>query len=223
MWYILHNVFGTPKEYKSSYIEGYDEFNGLFNVCLLQQPHLGQMVQIVARNLEEYIPNFVSFTESPIDQHPWERNSNIRVQKVVSSQGTEEPYVEADLFSMLRDLMGNCSVPSLLGQAFMENFPDALSTIWEFDAGFRYLAMGLPRWIPIRSCTKAHLARKKLLDWLTTFHYAMDRLKDGQDPEAEWRDLSDVSELIKRRHQVWSKLAVPPEGRAAGELAVLWG
>jgi hypothetical protein len=222
VWYILKNVFGTSEKYKGAYIEGYDELNGPVIACLLQQPWLGQMMQTVAHNLEECIPNFTSFTENLIDQHPWERDSNIIVRKMLSSRGIEEPYVEADLFSILRDLMGNCSVPSLFGRAFMDNYPDILSTIWEFDAGFRYLAMGLPRWVPIRACTKAHLARKRLLDFLTTFHRAMDQLKEGRDPEIEWCDLSDVSELIRRRHQAWSKLAVPPEGRAAGDLAILW-
>lgn len=64
------------------------------------------------------------------------------------------------------------SMPSLMGEAFMEYYPTVLDDIWALDDAFNYLAIGLPRWFPIRRLTKAHLAHTRLNAALAELHIA---------------------------------------------------
>jgi hypothetical protein len=38
----------------------------------MKEPYLNQLLKPTIRNLEENIPQMISFTDSEIDQQPWE-------------------------------------------------------------------------------------------------------------------------------------------------------
>lgn len=187
---------------------------------LLRRPQLSKMLSVAIGNMEESIPNLVSFASSPVDQSPWERVSNT---SLVDRSHMTENVVETNLCSLIRDFMGHMSTASLTGRAFLEKYPDTLQDLWRLDYGFKYLALGLPRWIPIPTLTEAHLARDRLIQAITEFHYALDDMAADIAPGAEWGELNDVGEIMKRRRQTWrEKYGAPPESRAAGDLSLIW-
>ena len=57
--------------------------------------------------------------------------------------------VEVDLFKFTRDFVAHVTVSSLFGSHFLQDYPQALSDLWEFDAAFTALALGVPAWAPI--------------------------------------------------------------------------
>lgn len=65
--------------------------------------------------------------------------------------------------------------------------------------GFKYLVLDLPRWLPIPSLTKAPIARRRLLDAISPLHEALDQIAAGNKLNQPWRDLSDVSAMLKTR------------------------
>ena len=163
------------------------------------------------------LPDLLSFMPSPVDQSPWERVAS------PSLTSSSPPAVEVDLFALLRNFLGHQATPSLMGQAFLDNNPNVLSDVWALDRGFTWLLTGLPRWLPLPSLTRAHLARARLLSVLTTWHTAYDRIVAGEDPGSEWRDLdADVSEWMRRRAAKFRELGLKPSERAPADLAVLW-
>jgi hypothetical protein len=155
------------------------------------------MLRIAVRGLEENIPRMVSFMESPIDQQPWERTSDCQM---VPSQ---EDVVEINLMSFMRDMMGHVAIPALFGHAFFENFPHILEDVYEMDCGMQYLLLGLPRWIPIPTASKAGRARANIWRTTTIFHKALDAYVENRNVDTKWDDMDDVSELIKRRHAIF--------------------
>ena len=70
--------------------------------------------------------------------------------------------------------------------------------------GFKYLVLGLPRWLPIPSLTKAHIARRRLLDAISSLQGALDHTAAGNEPNQPWRDLSDVGAILRKRNVIWN-------------------
>ncbi|KAI9826869.1 MAG: hypothetical protein M1832_005808 [Thelocarpon impressellum] len=215
VWGIMVTVFGAPSRLQSAYSNRFQEFHDIYNSTLLRGPHLTEMLAETTRRMNEHIPNMISFVDSPVDQALWER-----VHGPVLLAGGET--VEVGLFALLRDFLGHLSTPATMGQAFLQNNPHFLQDLWIFDYGLHWLSTGLPRWLPIPRLTRAHLARERLLDTLAAWHRVMDKTVEGVDPGFEWRDMDDVSELMKRRHQKWREMGLPPRDRASGELGQIW-
>lgn len=162
----------------------------------MREPYLGETLGVVVKILEDNIANMITFMEGTIDQQPWEKSSGC---EVISSA---PPTVEIELFSLMRDMMGHASVPSLFGKSFLEVYPDVLNEVYAMDYGFKWLMTGLPRWVPILPLTKAHIARKRARDMVAKFFEAFDKAVDG-NPDPIWGDLDDVSQLIKSRNAIY--------------------
>lgn len=79
VWIIRKNVFGIPADAKEVFHQVLPELQTIFADHFLKEPRLGNMVTLLTANLEEMLPNLVSFTESPVDQALWERVSNTKV------------------------------------------------------------------------------------------------------------------------------------------------
>ncbi|KAI9790379.1 MAG: hypothetical protein M1816_005197 [Peltula sp. TS41687] len=221
VWYILHRIFGAKSKDRKLYRDAHKDFMEILGNHLLRRPQLTKMLSVTIGNMEENIANLVSFASSPVDQSPWERVSNTSL--VDRSSNTTEQVVETNLCSLIRDFTGHMSTASLMGRAFLDNYPDTLQDLWRLDNGFKYLALGLPRWLPIHSLTEAHLARHRLTQAVIEFHYAMDGMAVGVAPGAEWGELEDVGEIMKRRNKVWrDKYGASPQSRAAGDLSLIW-
>jgi hypothetical protein len=218
--FILNRFFGTPRNFNKRLQELIKDLNQCVSKSLMREPGLGKMLTGTIAAMDEHIPNFVSFSSRPIDQNLWERESDADVMRSLKDTGEVDLAVEANLFSLLRNFMGHLATPSLMGQDFMDNYPEVLQDIWDLDYGFLYLIAGIPRWVPIPTLGRALRAQNKLNRKIAEFHRAMDLAEGGGDPGSEWRDFSDVSDVIKGRHRVWRNSKTPPHLRC--DLAILW-
>ncbi|KAI9700420.1 MAG: hypothetical protein M1836_002435 [Candelina mexicana] len=184
----------------------------------LNDPLSEDLLHITLRAMEENIPSLISFSGSQVDQYAWERHN------VTLTNGTTEQMqvAEVSLFSLLRKLVGHQLIPKLMGSSFLENFPTFLDDIWELDSGLKWLAFGLPRWVPVWASTKGRLARARLYRNLTVLHRMLDRSAAAMYDDLEWIDVTDVSELMKERNKAWREDGITPERRAPLDLQVLW-
>ena len=154
------------------------------------------------RGIQEQGPNLVSFSDSIVDQNPWERTAT-PINHTDSLTG-DASSIEINLFALIRTFVGNVALPSVVGREFLENYPDFFKDIQDLEEGFKYLIPGLPRWLPIPSLTKAHIARRRLLDAIRSLHRALDYVAASNEPNQPWRDLDDVGAILKERHAIWT-------------------
>lgn len=207
-WAVVRNFFGIPSRLKSKYFAIWEELSAPVTNGLMSDPGLSTFLESTMRSLQSNIPSMITFVESPIDQHPWEKVG----RAVVTSESPGE--VEVDLMGVTRHLLGHASVPSIFGSAFLEKYPHTLEDIFILDKGFNFLVAGVPAWLPISStATRAHIARYILTESLQEFAKALDAVEEGKYPGEGWGDMEDVSELIKKRHEVWRKAGMPAKER----------
>ncbi|RFU35883.1 hypothetical protein B7463_g423, partial [Scytalidium lignicola] len=151
---------------------------------LMKEPHLGNFMKVTVRGIEEHVPNIFSFMEGEVDQHSWERWASARY--------INEDEEEINLNAVLRDIMGQVSVPALFGQAFFENNPDILHDVYDFDSGMMYFLMGLPWFTPWPSVIRAHLGRWRLRESMTEFSKALEDTIEGKAVDSKWDNMDDV-------------------------------
>jgi hypothetical protein len=158
----------------------------------MREPHLSNMLRPTMCNLEDNIPQMISFMEGEIDQQPWER--------FAKATYISDSETEINLCALMRDMMGSASVPGIFGHALMDKYPDLLHDVYAMDAGLYYFLAGLPAWTPLPGVMKAHIARSRLWKALDDQQRALDALVDGKPVDPTWGDLDDVSAFIKGRH-----------------------
>jgi hypothetical protein len=162
---------------------------------LMKEPYLSQLLKPTIRNLEENIPQMISFTDSEIDQQPWERWA--KTSFVSDSES------ELNLMSLTRDMMGHASVPAIFGRALMEKYPNILHDVYDLDSGFYFFLMGLPAWTPWPGVMTAHVGRHQTGEALGDLQRALDALVDGKPIDPSWGELDDVSGFIMERHAIF--------------------
>ena len=81
---------------------------------LMREPILSNAIAVTVRGIEERTPNLVSFVGSIVDQTVWERASHLVV--ILGST----PTVEASLFPLVRNFVGDLASEVLMGRNFME-------------------------------------------------------------------------------------------------------
>lgn len=214
---VTYHVFGFPQKEAKQLDEAYDELKDCYKY-LQTEPYLGELVSQTAHRLKENVTNLVTFASSPVDQMLWERTSNVQVYR--SADGDD--CVEASLLPLIRDFVAHTAAPTLIGSNFLAAFPGFFDDLWTVDRAFLLLATGLPRWIPIPSLTRAHIARKRILDNLQTFHQALEDQATGLDPGADWQDLEEVGSLIRARLPIYRNHSLSLRARAALEHSLLW-
>jgi hypothetical protein len=218
--FVMNRFFGMPRSFNKTLCPMITDLNQTINRNLMREPGLGKMLAMAVHAFEQSIPNLASFASSPAGQSHWERASDASVWHGFKETGEPDVAMEASLFPLLRNFLGHLATPSLMGQDFMDNYPGVLQDLWSLDHGLMYLIAGLPHWLPIPALRRSVRARERLLQKIAELHRAMDIAEDGGDPGKEWRDLSDVSLVIKERHQVWRDHKIPPHLRA--DLPLLW-
>ena len=162
---------------------------------LMKEPYLSQLLEPTIRNLEENIPQMISFTDSEIDQQPWERWA--KTSCISDSES------EVNLMSLTRDMMGHASVPAFWGRALMEKYPNLLHDVYDLDSGFYFFLMGLPAWTPWPGVMKAYVGRYQAREALDDLQQALDALADGKPIDPSWGELDDVSGFIMDRHTIF--------------------
>ncbi|ESZ99437.1 hypothetical protein SBOR_0199 [Sclerotinia borealis F-4128] len=203
--------FGVPKSAEKKYLDNWEEYTATFNY-LMKEPHLSNMLDGTVRNLQRIIPQMVSFVDSEIDQYPWEKWAN--------ADYISNNEMEVDLMALIRDILGQASVPSLFGHAFLDNNPHVLHDVYEMDRGMMYFNMGLPWFTPWPSVARAHYSRSQVQYSINSFHEALDASVDGKHVDSSWGDLDDVSDFIMKRHEFFRKHGLKPNER--GDVSVLW-
>lgn len=215
---IMGKVFGFPMRREG---EKYDEIMPKLNALykhFMSDPGLSEMNQRAAQAVKSTIASFVTGSESLVDQMIWERNAAVEIK----TDAKGEKVVEVDLLDVTRDWCATCANPTIFGSDLINNFPDYIRDVWTLDDGFLLLATGLPRWVPIPALTRAHIARKNLIDKLVQFEIAMDKYTVGEDPGPEWRDLDDVGPVVKGRIALYREYGLSMQARASVEHALLW-
>ncbi len=215
-WYSLTNAFGADWREKQAYLDAHRKSNVSLSDSLRRD------LETTIKAVEEHVPNFVSFSESVVDQNPWERTSCVPTSLKAGVGSAGSPSVEVSLFSLVQNFVGHLTTTSLTGSEFLEHYPSVLNDLWDFDNGFKYLILGFPRWFPISSLTKAHLARQTLKNGINAFHKALDRTVAGDESGFPSTDMCDVSAVMKERSAVWRAHGLPPGVKGACDLEFLW-
>lgn len=82
---------------------------------LMREPFLSNAVTITVRGVEERTPNLISFAESWVDQSIWERAADVELVA-----GSAVPTVEASLFPLIKNFVGDLACEVLMGRDFMQ-------------------------------------------------------------------------------------------------------
>lgn len=216
-WLFLTRVFGANEKGKKSYLRSRDEAH----THTINDRSRSLLLSSAVMRMQEHVPNLVSFASSIVDQSFWERSGFPTGISEASASNGSPNAVEVNLFSLVRNFVGYVTVSSLMGSELMDLYPSVLEDIWNLNSGFKYLLLGVPRWVPIPSLTRAHKARFNLLVGMKAFHQALDLLATGSEPGLPWRDMSDVSEFMKGKNSIWQFCGAPPDLKASCDLSHL--
>ncbi|KAG9670074.1 cytochrome P450, partial [Aureobasidium melanogenum] len=176
------------------------------------------MIQSTIDVTKRNIANLVTFSESRVDQVGWERTSN--AETVIKPNG--EQVVEASMMHLVRDFVAANANPSLIGSDFVDNNPEFFLDLWDVDKGFKWLATGLPAWLPIPQIWRAKIARSRSLNAVLAFEEAMEKAANGENPGQEWQYLENVGPVLAERLKLYRQLNFTMEERAALDLCLLW-
>ncbi|KAI6780781.1 25-hydroxycholesterol 7-alpha-hydroxylase-like protein [Emericellopsis cladophorae] len=208
--------FGFKKSDLDLFQVFWDEVGKAYNI-MLSGEGLANLVETTATSLKSSIADFVTFNAYPSDQAEWERMAEA---DVVEHNG--EQYVEAELMGLTKNFVAQTANPALMGTDFCKNFPEYPKYVWDFDAGFVLMAMGLPSWLPWWPLQRAQASKRRQLGCLDEYHEALDKWSKGEEPGHRWENLDDISILQKERVRIWEKHNVPVSVRAAADLGLVW-
>lgn len=219
-WSLLTNFFGADKRHEKEYLKAHADTSILLqNQLLKTSSHSPSRLNNRLRGrIQDCVPNLVSFSESLVDQNEWERPA----YPLLKSKYGHNTSVEVSLFALIRNFTGHVTLPTIVGSEFLEVYPSTLDDLWDLDGGFRYLTLGLPRFLGIPSLTRAHVARRRLLHAIHEFHDALDRTAAGHEPGQPWRDLSDVSGVMTERSAIWRNHSTSESVKGPYDLSLLW-
>ena len=90
------------------------------------------------------------------------------------------------------------------------------------DRGFKWLATGLPVWLPLPPVWAASIARRRAFEAVRTYEIAMEKAANGQDPGQDWQDLENIGPVLTQRQKVYREHNFSIDERAALDLSLLW-
>ena len=212
--YMLAKVYGAP------HLNKLESIDMLLASLAADSIDTTDFSTVFSKALQTHLPDLVSFNDSPVDQNLWER--------VARPQVTEQPCgmkmraaVKVDFVELIRTFAGQVLVNTLLGREVLEESPAALSDLSELSSGWKWLATGLPTFLPVPPLTRVAIARRRLLNMLQDLCHNLDLQADEKQLEAPWRDLSDVSALVWTKNAMWRKERLPIDVRASAVLAIV--
>lgn len=147
------------------------------------------------KDLQQNIPQMISFMDTEIDLQPWEKIANVKYISATT--------VEANLMALVRSLLGHASTSAMFGRGLLDKYPELLNDLDIMDGAMNLFLIGLPAWFPWPGVMQAHLARRRVWRALDDQQRALDALAKGGDVDYSWGDLDDVSGMIMERHKVW--------------------
>ncbi|KAI4227187.1 MAG: hypothetical protein LQ349_006761 [Xanthoria aureola] len=124
-----------------------------------------------------------------------------------------------DLFAFMQQQLFPAAVEAMCGELLFSVNPKFVGDFWAFNKGLPYLAKGYPRWM----VPSAYRARDTVLNGLKKWHLAIaSELKCPPIAMDEWSPDFGV-ELVRFRHDAWSKMPLMNEDAAATEdLGMIW-
>ncbi|KAG8532012.1 uncharacterized protein KY384_003648 [Bacidia gigantensis] len=215
-WHMLANVYGADAKLWESFMKVNQAPSYYGNEELASDLTLR-----INASLESHLPDLVSFSESAIDQYEWERLANATLTEQTYGMRLR-PAVEIDLLALLRSFTGAIHLTSLVGSDFSDTCPSALKDISDFEHGWKYLLIRVSPWLPIPPLTKAYIARRTLTKVISSFYDALHAEASSEPLPSQWRDLSDVSPVVKARSAFWRNQGVPKSLRVAADLEFIW-
>lgn len=222
-WRIMRNIFGVKSGRKraAQWETAWSPLHSALVSSLMREPHVGKMVDRVLEKMERAIPSMISFTDNPIDQQPWERAADVSIYP------SELPEVYLNLSKLMRHLLGEVSIPALMGDRFLEKYPNTLENMFTMDDAFMYLGAGVSRYFPVPKVIRAYMARRELQRSMADFDAALEMALDGMAPNSDtsshiwdWGEMDDVSDLIVERSKIYKKHGFAIEDRC--DLSLLW-
>ena len=183
---------------------------------------LSNIVERLITNLEEHGPNLVSFSDSIVDENPWERSSNPRTKSNERGLGGKVMSVEIDLFALIKNFLGHLTILSVMGPEFLELHPHFLEMLWNFDRGWRPMLLGCPRWLPFPGLLKAYIARRGLSQSVLSFHQAANSHTEDELPKQAGSVFGEASQLFKDRWHIWRAHATAEDVKVSADLSLLW-
>ena len=215
-WYSLINAFGADGTHKQAYSNAHGETKA----CLTNG--LPKVLGTTLFAIEENVPNMISFSKSIVDQPSWERISSVPTNPTAGDDSAASPSLEISLFLLIQNFVAHITTTSIMGFDFHDHYPWFLDDIWDLDNGFKYLLLGFPRWLPIQSLTKAHLARQRLKSEINEFHRALQVTKDEREPAYPLTAMGGVSAVMKDRSEVWREHGSTADVQVSRDLDLLW-
>ncbi|EEP78382.1 predicted protein [Uncinocarpus reesii 1704] len=212
----MENAFGARRSTRAFNRASFHADSGPIQF-LSKDPWLTDVSSSLVREVQKAMPNLLSFSPSVVDQSTWERLSDVYYK-----QEDGGPVCEVGLFSLVRNFVGMISTTVIMGTAFTETFPYALNELWAFDSRFNAVLLGIPRWVPFPGLVTAYAARRRLLLALKSFHNGLAASETGVDAGFDWRDMDDVSEVIKARSRALTDAGYTAEQAACEHLAFFW-
>lgn len=212
----LQNVFGDRSLVRNLHLNRNREINDDVAELMSEDSFASDVSTAITKLLQRNTSSLVTFSRSPVDMTPWERESHVAVSE------EDQPVCEANLFELVRSFMGHNLTTMMMGEAFVENFPMFLGDLWTLDRNFVPLFVGARRWVPTPGVSSGFAARDRLLHIMSIFYRAFSAWDDGIDPGIELRELDDMSELVKQRMRTFRKLELSPRASAAGHLSLYW-
>ena len=213
-WTLLRNVFSAEGFGKDEHLYSNDQVCSANALLSRGTTNSSQITQTTLHAIQQHAPNLLSFAERPIDQNSWEQNANPVLHN--------SSLVEISLFELISRVVAHVSLPTVVGTEFLEIHPTTVEDLWDLDGGFKWLRWGFSRLWGIPSLTRAHIARRRLLAALQSFHKAADAVSNGDEAKHPWREISDLSGLMKERRRIWKRFQTSPGVRAACDLNLLW-
>ncbi|CAG8161083.1 unnamed protein product [Penicillium salamii] len=213
----LQNVFGDRSLIRNLNLDSNQGVKDTAFTILNDDSFVAGASSAISRLVQQNMPNLVSFCRSEVDQNPWERG----ISQVELLDGNQT-ICEANLFVLLSSFIGHIVSTSLMGEAFVENFPNLAEDLGRLDDTFVTLFVGTPRWAPHPAASAGHAASDRLRHIMSVFHRALTAVDDGIDPGIELRDLDDVSDLVRERMQMFRKLELSAGASAAGHLSLYY-
>ncbi|KAJ5145603.1 uncharacterized protein N7515_000167 [Penicillium bovifimosum] len=214
----LRNVFGDRGLIRNLSLDQNQGLSDKAATILSEDSFVTEASSTVVRLVQRDMPNLVSFCRSLVDQNPWERG----MSGVEVPDETDQTVCEANLFALLSNFVGHIISTFLMGETFVENFPNLSEDLGRLGDCFVTLFAGTARWIPHPAASAGHAASDRLRHVMSVFHRAMVAWDDGIDPGIELRDLDDVSELVIERMRTFRKLELSPGASAAAHLSLYY-
>ncbi|KAJ5164668.1 uncharacterized protein N7500_006498 [Penicillium coprophilum] len=215
---VLQNVFGDRSLIRNLDLDCNQGVSDRASTILSEDAFVAEASSTMTRLVQRDMPNLVSFCRSIVDQYPWERG----ISGVEVPDEGDQTVCEANLFALVSNFIGHVTSTFLMGEAFVENFPNLSEDLGRIDDCFLTLFAGTPRWVPHPAASAGHAASNRLCHIFSIFHRAFTAWDDGIDTGVELRDLDDVSELVKDRMRTFRKLELSPGASAAGHLSLYY-